>query len=127
MVVEDFEGGSRGLDVDVPYLGSTKVRLEALEGFYVYCMAEACDVRMFDDFTTETSNVDTCVVVARPNEFKARLRRAIEAQLPGWRLFHNPIQYFDPFFSRVHLLTPHFSKHVRFDYQKEYRFIWMPS
>lgn len=85
MAVEQTADGSRGLDVAVPYLGSVKVNLQATTDFYVYCMAESCDVRMFDDFTTAASDVDTCVIVTRPDEFKARIQKAVAARLPGWR------------------------------------------
>jgi hypothetical protein len=127
MAVEHYpHGGSRGLDVEVPYLGSVKVHLKANAGFYVYCMAQSCNVRMFDDFTTATSDVDACVIVTNPDEFKARIRQAIATKVPGWNAFDSAVVYVDPFFSRVHQLTPHFCKHFRFEYQKEYRFIWAP-
>jgi hypothetical protein len=121
------DGSSRGLDIDVPYLGSVKIDLQATSDFYVYCMAESCDARMFDDFTTSNSNVDTCVVVTRPEAFRARLRGVIASQLPGWKLIEGPVMYVDPFFGRVHQLAPQFCKHFRFEYQKEYRLLWLPS
>ena len=120
------DGSSRGVDVDVPYLGSVKVDLQANSDFYVYCMAQSCDVRMFDDFTTPTSDVDTCVIVTRPDEFKARIREAIAAKLPGWKPVDSPVMYVDPFFGRVHQLAPQFCKHFRFQYQKEHRLLWLP-
>ena len=119
-------GGTRGLDVDVPYLGSVRIQLAAVTDFYVYCLTQSCDPRMFDDFSTPDSNVDTCVVVTRPDVFRARIRRGIQAQLPGWTLLESEIHYFDPFFSRFHELTPHFSKSLQFQYQKEYRLLWLP-
>ena len=126
MAIEhDPSGGSRGVSVDVPYLGSVKVGLRANSDFYVYCMAESCDVRMFDDFTTPTSDVDTCVVVTRPSEFKARLLEAIAAGAPGWSPLDGPVVYVDPFFSRVHQLAPQLCKHFRFEYQREYRLLWL--
>ena len=99
-------GGSRGVDVDVPYLGGVEVSLRATSEFYVYCMAERGDVRMFDDFTTPISDVDTCVIFTHPDEFKARIRNATAANLPGWKPFDSPVVYVDPFFSRVHQLIP---------------------
>lgn len=127
MTVEYYpNGGYRGIDVEVPYLGSVKVSLRANSEFYVYCMAERCDVRMFDDFTTPISDVDTCVIFTRPDEFKTRIQKAIAADLPGWKPFDSPVVYLDPFFSRVYQLIPQFSKHFRFEYQKEYRLLWLP-
>jgi hypothetical protein len=119
------DGSSRGLDIDVPYLGSVKIDLQATSDFYVYCMAQACDARMFDDFTTAASDVDTCVVV-RPTEFRTRIREAIASKLPQWKLVEGPIVYVDPFFGRVHQLAPQFCKHFRFEYQNEFRLLWLP-
>ena len=126
MAVEQTEGGSRAVDVEVPHRGALSFSVRASTDFYVYCMAESCDARMFDDFTTETCNVDTCLVATRPEEFKARLREAIAGTLPSWKALDCPVIYFDPFFARVHQVVPHFYKHFRFDYQKEHRFVWLP-
>ena len=120
------DGSSRGLDIYVPYLGSVKLDLQATSDFYVYCMSQCCDPRMFDDFTTPSSDVDTCVVVIRPDVFRARLREAVASTLPEWKLIEGPVIYVDPFFARVHHLAPQFCKHFRFEYQKEYRLLWLP-
>jgi hypothetical protein len=127
MAVEHDPDGSRGTDVDVPYLGSVRIVLQANSDFYVYCMAESCDVRMFDDFTTPTSDVDTCVIITRPDEFKTRVREAVATRLPEWRPLDGPVTYVDPFFCRVHELVAQFCKHFRFAYQKEYRLLWLPE
>jgi hypothetical protein len=124
--VEQFENGSRMIDLNVPYLGSFRVDCRANSDFYVYCMAESCDVRMFDDFTTDKSDVNTCVVITRPEEFKERLKAAIAKKLPGWKPVDGPIFYIDPFFASVERIVPQFCKHLRFAYQKEYRTIWLP-
>ena len=126
MEIKHDPNESCGVDVEVPYLGSVQINLQASTDFYVYCMAESCHVRMFDDFTTAKSDVDTCVVVTRPDEFRVRLREAAAAKLPGWKLLDGPVLYVDPFFARIHQLAPHFCKHFRFEYQKEYRFVWLP-
>jgi hypothetical protein len=126
MAVEHDPNGSHGVGVDVPYLGSVRVDLQATGDFYVYCMAESCDVRMFDDFTTATSDVDTCVIITRPDQFRARIREAIAAKLPAWKFLDCPVMYVDPFFGRVHKVAPQFCKHFRFEYQKEQRLLWLP-
>lgn len=124
MTIEELENGSRGVDVDVPYLGSLSVTVQAPGDFYVYCMAASCDVRMFDDFTTSTSDVDTCVVITRPEAFKTRLRQCIAGKLIGWQMVDTSIIYVDPFFARMHQVTPYVCKHFRFEYQKEFRLLW---
>ena len=62
----------------------------------------------------------------RSHYFKTRLVRAIAGEIPGWRAMDRSIIYIDPFFSRIHQLVPHFCKHFRFEYQKEYRMLWIP-
>ena len=121
MAVRHKGNGSVGFDVDVPYLGSVEVQFQAAADFYVYCMDTACDVRMFDDF-----KVDACVVFTKPAEFKDRLQRAIAAELPDWKYIAGPVVYFDPYFSPVHQIVPHFWKHFQFSYQREFRFAWLP-
>ncbi|MDQ6664909.1 MAG: hypothetical protein M3Z23_11000 [Acidobacteriota bacterium] len=124
--VEHFENGSRGIDVQVPYLGSVQIQWRANSDFYVYCLAQSCDVRMFDDFTTADSDVDTCVVITEPHKFMERIKTAIAIQLPNWKPIDGPITYLDPFFVRVEHLPPQFCKHFRFSYQKEHRLVWIP-
>ncbi len=97
-VRQDGEG-TRAVDIDVPYLGSAEIELYALSDFYVYCMTESYDARLFEDFD------DTCVVITRPAEFTSRLQHAIESSLPGWKFYSAPVVYFDPFFSRPHQMA----------------------
>jgi hypothetical protein len=113
-------GGSSAVYLDVPFLGSTRIELQATTDFYVYCMAESCDARMFEDFD------DTCVVIKRPAEFTSRIQDSINASLPGWKFITAPVIYFDPFFSRPHQMVAQLYKHFRFSYQKEHRLLWVP-
>ncbi len=121
MGIHSEPNGSFGQDLSVPYLGSVEIQIQANTDFYVYCLAEAPDVRMFDDF-----DADSCLVITRPEEFKTRIRAAISPKLSGWKFIAGPVIYFDPFFSHVHEMVPHFWKHFRFGYQKEHRMLWLP-
>ena len=114
--------GIQGFDVDVPYLGSVSVEVSAKTPFYICCLAEAIDPRLFDDF----SDADSCVIITDPDHFKRRLVATIAEQLPGWRSLSGAIVYFDPFFCRAHNMVPHFWKHFRYSYQKEHRLVWHP-
>ncbi len=97
MVINDEPGHSFGSDVDVPYLGSVPISIRANTDFYVYCLAESTDARLFDDFP----DADACVVITRPDEFKVRVWNAVSAELPGWKFIAGPVLYFDPFFCHV--------------------------
>ncbi len=122
MALKHESGGSVGLNIDVPYLGSFPITIQANTDFYVYCLGESIDVRLFDDF----DNADACVVITQPEEFKARVQNAVSKQLSGWQFVAEPVIYFDPFFCRVHQMVPQFWKHFRFSYQNEYRLVWLP-
>jgi hypothetical protein len=108
------------VDINVPYLGSARIELTVQTDFYVYCMAQSCDARMFTDFD------DACVVITRPDEFTSRLQNAVSGSLPGWKVIAAPVVYFDPFFTRPHQMSAELSKRFRFSYQKEYRLLWLP-
>jgi hypothetical protein len=122
MVIGGEGNFSAGSDINVPYLGSVPVTIRANTPFYVYCMADVADPRLFDDF----AEADACVVVKHPDDFKERIERQCAAKLPGWKFLAGPVIYFDPFFCRPHQMIPFFWKHFRFGYQKEYRLVWLP-
>ncbi len=113
-------GGSRAVRLPVPYLGSTPIEITATTDFYVYCMASTWDARMFEDFDR------TCVVIKDTSAFIDCIREAVHTKLPGWQFVAAPVEYFDPFFIRPHQLTAHVSKHFRYEYQKEFRLLWVP-
>lgn len=121
MGVRQDRGGATGVNIDVPYLGSTQMELYSKTDFYVYCMAEACDARLFEDF-----GADACVVITDPGAFKTALEQSISPLLASWNHFNATVDYFDPFFARPHQMAPQLAKHFRFSYQKEYRLLWIP-
>ena len=120
MGVRQDANGTSAVDLNVPYLGNTLVELQATTDFYVYCLAEACEARMFEDFD------ETCVVITRPEEFTSQVQNAVNTQLPGWTFIAAPVVYFDPFFARPHQMAVQLFKHFRFSYQQEHRFLWVP-
>ena len=119
--------GSRMVDLDVPFLGSVELKRRSSMPCYVYCMAEACDVRLFDDFTSPTSDVTACVVIKEPEQFIRRLTDAISKSLPGWQSNVGAVTYYDPFFVNVNDVVPFACKNFRFQYQKEQRFVCLQS
>lgn len=111
-----------GSDAHVPFHGAFEVALTANTDFFVYCMALACDYRLFQDFDSANS----CVLIREVEQFECRLRDAVSGRLPGWKSVATDVRYFDPFFTRPHQLNPYECKHFRYAYQKEYRMIWIP-
>ena len=105
----------------IPILGDLK-RTASFPDYYVLCAACDWDDALFNDF-----RADSCVVITQPETFADRLAQAAEAQLPGWLFYHGPVEYFDPFETRMRQdLTPPLHKDFRFAYQREYRFSWTP-
>jgi hypothetical protein len=121
MVVDGDTTHPVGSEVAVPYLGSVPIDIRANIEFYIYCLADSLDPRLFDDF-----EADVCVIIKHAAQFKDRVRGAVTAILPGWRFVSGPVVYFDPFFCPVHQTVPHFWKHFRFGYQEEHRLAWLP-
>ena len=60
-------------DVDVPYLGSVPILIRAITDFYVYCLAESTNTRLFNHFP----DADACVVITHPDKFKLRVSNTI--------------------------------------------------
>ncbi len=90
--------------------------------FYVYCMTHTLSYRLFDDF-----EADACVIVREPATFAAKLAQAVQQVLPGWIEWNDEVQYVDPYLHPGADVDLFFSKHFRFWYQQEYRFVWIPE
>ena len=105
--------------------------LQAVEvpDYYVLCLSSEYDYRLFADFES-----NSCVAIKDPAAFSLRLRNAIARHNnnhPNSRIGQVrdcPVIYADPFL----LDTPeivwevHFSKHFRFAYQTEFRYVLIP-
>jgi hypothetical protein len=94
--------------------------------YHCLCMSSEYDHRLFFDFDS-----DSCVAIKNPLEFSRRLRVAIQRH----RIRNNaprisalrecPVIYVDP----LRMVVPetatevYFSKHFRFAYQTEFRFV----
>jgi len=91
--------------------------------FYVYCMSNVCDVRLFDDF-----EADACVVIYDSAVFLANLNKSFQSVVGNWRFQADAVRYIDP-------LNPpgekeidlFFGKHFKYSYQNEIRAVWIPE
>ena len=94
--------------------------------YYVYCMTHTLKDRLFNDFSA-----DSCVITRDVSEFTNRLKAAVQSQLSGWSIYSDSVEYIDPYDADLRLSDPtlnlFFSKHFRYWYQQEYRFVWIPS
>lgn len=90
--------------------------------FYVWCASRTLSARLFFDFSA-----DACLVIADRGEFLRRLAAAAEGELPGWRLAEGAVRYYDPFSRWAERASIPFWKPVGYEYQSEYRTVFVPS
>ncbi len=89
--------------------------------YYVYCVSKVLQPRLFYDF-----DADSCLVIKRPDEFTKRLKSVVQNTLPTYSFGFGPVSYIDPVLPIP--ITPELisSKHFRYAYQKEFRFVCLP-
>ncbi len=106
----------------IPLLDDVMVT-ESVYDFYVYCMSDKYDYRLVDDF-----EASAMVVVHDCGTFSRKLSRAIREQLgDDYTYMWIPVYYVDPYNFDHTRLSGHFSKHFRFSYQHEHRFLMVPK
>ena len=97
--------------------------LTASRDYYVFCAASDWDPKLFASFDA----ADACLKIKNVKEFGRRLESAAATELTGWRFFHGPVHYFDPYErAGFEYIQAGISRHFRFAWQREYRFLWMP-
>jgi hypothetical protein len=101
-----------------------------VDDYYCLCLSSEYDYRLFTDF-----HADSCVAIRHPDEFIQRLGKAVEEynkrgpDNPIAVLRGAPIFYIDPFnvAAPTTAMEVQFTKHFRFAYQTEYRYVLSPS
>jgi hypothetical protein len=96
-------------------------RLTMRTNYYVWCTSFALRLRMFDDF-----KADSVLVIRDPGEFTRRLVEQIRDPLHGWRVIPCAVHYFDPYHPTKAAHTVFASKHIRYLYQEEFRYVFLP-
>jgi hypothetical protein len=89
--------------------------------YYVYCLSLSFAPRLFLDF-----DADACLVIRKPSEFEDLILSAFESKMKDWSGVGRKVVYIDPLNSLMKDIEVFSSKHFRYAYQKEYRFIWLP-
>lgn len=98
-----------------------KLTDHAVAPYYIYCCATDFDWYFFDKF-----QCDSCVIIKDVPEFKRRLNSKMKEILPKWYDYGNIVQYYDEFECRPSQIDSHTNKTLKYAYQKEYRFSWIP-
>ena len=109
---------------DVPdSLGEQRVDINYAAGsnYWLYCVTNSLEERLFVDF-----EADACVIIKDRERFKQLLRSAAK-KLVGVSQEDGNANYIDPVMPQSPDVDVPMSKHFRYSYQDEYRFIWMPT
>lgn len=102
-------------------IGNVTFTSRSTTNYFVCCLTHTLDPRLFADF-----GYDACVIVKDVNEFRRRLNIAMRLNLGPWLAFDSAIAYVDPYNTDRRNMNVFFGKHLRYSYQREYRFIWVP-
>lgn len=89
--------------------------------YFVFCMAAEYSARLPADFCA-----DAVLEISDMKKFSTLLAAAVFQELPEWRLGLNTVTYIDPLIPHVKNPIALFSKHFRYFYQKEVRYVWLP-
>jgi hypothetical protein len=96
---------------------------ESVFDFYAYCMCENYDYRLLDDFEAKAM-----VVIHDRRTFGRRVLNAVKKSFgDDYTYMWIPVYYVDPYNYDHTRLSAHFSKHFRYGYQHEYRFLMVPK
>lgn len=89
--------------------------------YYVYCLSLSFAPRLFLDF-----DADACLVIRKPRKFQEMILSIFESKMKGWSGGVEKVVYIDPLNCPMADIDIFSSKHFRYTYQREYRFIWLP-
>lgn len=87
--------------------------------FWLYCVSSSVESRLFVDF-----NAEACVIIRDRNEFRRRLLAAGATAFPAARGRDGAAVYIDPVRPCSARIDIPMSKHFKYSYQLEHRFIW---
>lgn len=89
--------------------------------YWMYCLSTVCEPRLFVDF-----DADACIIVKDKARFLQLLLVNGRAKFCETTHRSGLVTYVDPLLPRTALIDVPMSKHFRYEYQKEFRFVWCP-
>ena len=102
-------------------IGNITFTLECPSDYYVFCLASVYDLRLFDDFPS-----DSCLVIRDPKRFVERVFDEFKELTANWSGCATFVTYYDPLRIAQMPSSVFFHKHFRYAYQKEYRVVLRP-
>jgi hypothetical protein len=110
---QDVPDGPIEQRLDVTYNAGTD--------YWLYCVSCAVEPRLFVDF-----QADSCVIIKDKDRFQRLLTLQSAAKFPNTGHRHGKAIYIDPYLPSTAIIDVPMSKHFRYEYQSEYRFVWRP-
>ena len=89
--------------------------------YWLYCVTTAVEPRLFVDF-----QADSCVIIKDRAHFQKLMTLQSAANFPKTVHRQGNAIYIDPLLPSTAIIDVPMSKHFRYEYQKEYRFVWTP-
>lgn len=99
-----------------------RVNYSSPTDYWLYCLTKSVEPRLFVDF-----DATACVIIKNISTFAERLERAAKSKLREAALESGMAMYVDPHRPDSANIDVPMSKHFRYSYQKEFRFIWHPA
>jgi hypothetical protein len=90
--------------------------------YWLYCVTTSVSPRLFVDFAA-----DSCVIIKDRERFQRLLTLQSAPHFGGTGHRHGKVTYIDPLLPSVTMPDVPTSKHFRYTYQHEYRFVWLPT
>jgi hypothetical protein len=97
------------------------VRFESRTDYWLYCLTNAVEPRMFVDFEAQA-----CVVIRDTARFSDAITKAAASRVGTAQFRQGHVNYIDPMLPTSAHVDVAMSKHFRYAYQQEYRFVWIP-
>jgi hypothetical protein len=97
------------------------IRYDAGTDYWLYCVTSTVEPRLFVDF-----QADACVIINDKDRFRQLVAQQNEISFSGATRQKGGAIYIDPLLPKTSVIDVPMSKHFRYEYQKEYRFVWMP-
>lgn len=97
-------------------------RYESSTDYWLYCVTASAQPRTFVDFEAEA-----CVVIKDRQRFFEAIDIAMRPFVEGAKFRHGKVNYVDPLLPKTAFIDIPMSKYFSYEYQDEYRFVWIPT
>ncbi len=111
----ELEPGSKVFH-DIPGIAGLITQTSRCENYYVFCASATFDPRAFDEF-----GYDACVLI---HDWEKLIELIKVQRVPARSLSAGATVYLDPFMPHRSAPSVQLMKHLRYEYQREWRIFW---